>query len=242
MAHLVVFLALSAVPPHLAARGEEPPDEAKERFILDAFGQQRHQLVVIDGIKEVFQVDIDHPDFPLGDKLAGLLDGVFGAAFGTKAVALVRERGVNQGSQDLNHGLLHEAIDHRWDAQMSWGSIGFQNRLMSNRLRLIAAVPKGFCRFFQDGFEVLLDFLNADVVDACRAFISFDGLKGALEVTALGDFRKKKVRWSWFCHKRTLGLLHHRGDRVGTAVAVVHVVCDVVDSAIVHRFLRLHQM
>jgi hypothetical protein len=40
---------------------QECPDELQQSLVLDSFSHLPHQFVVIDSIKKLFQVEIDHP-------------------------------------------------------------------------------------------------------------------------------------------------------------------------------------
>ena len=51
---------------------EECPDELQQPLVLDALGDLAHQFVVIDSIKELFQIEIDHPSVALRDVLLRL--------------------------------------------------------------------------------------------------------------------------------------------------------------------------
>src|SRR5260370_10592187 len=55
---------------------EECPDELQQPLVLDALGDLAHQFVVIDSIKELFHIEVDHPSVALRNILLRLSHGV----------------------------------------------------------------------------------------------------------------------------------------------------------------------
>ena len=81
-------------------------------LVFDTFGDPTHQFVVIDSIKELFQIEIDHPSVTLRDVLLRLSHSVMRRSTRSKPVAVLGERRVPSLLQHLHHRLLDEAIQH----------------------------------------------------------------------------------------------------------------------------------
>src|SRR6202162_655547 len=55
---------------------QECPDELQQPLVLDALGNLAHQFVVIDSIKEFFQIEVDNPSVALRNVLLRLSHGL----------------------------------------------------------------------------------------------------------------------------------------------------------------------
>src|SRR4249919_3541461 len=89
------------------------------RLSVDALGDLAHQFVVIDSIKELFQIEIDHPSVALRDVLLRLSHSVMRRSTRSKPVAVLGKRRVPSPLQNLHHRLLDKAVQHGWDAKLS---------------------------------------------------------------------------------------------------------------------------
>ena len=79
---------------------------------------RRHQLVVIDPVEELLQVEINHPA-PFGDVLLRLGYRLMCRASGPEPVTVFGKLRIPPALQDLHHRLLHHAVQHCRDAQLS---------------------------------------------------------------------------------------------------------------------------
>lgn len=113
------FVTLGADAVLQQPRFEEATHDAQQTLVGDTSGQSRHQDVMVDPVKELFQVHIHHDDTAFRHVFPGLEQGVVRPTLRSEAVAGIREGRVQQGFQHLEDRLLHEAVDDRRDAQLS---------------------------------------------------------------------------------------------------------------------------
>jgi len=78
-----------------------------------------HQNVMVHFVKELLQVQINHPLATVLLVGQGLMHGIMRTAPGTKAVTELRESGIEYRSQHLTNGLLDQPIHHGGNAQMA---------------------------------------------------------------------------------------------------------------------------
>src|ERR1019366_1259016 len=89
---------------------QECPNEFQQPLVFDPFGDLPHQLVVIDSIKELLQVEINHPAVAFSDVLLRLGCRLMGWPSRSKPVAVVGERRVPPPLQNLHPRLLDQSI------------------------------------------------------------------------------------------------------------------------------------
>ena len=104
-------------------RLEPAPNQLQKTLISYPPCYLTHQFVVVYSIEELFQIEIDHPMAPRSNMLLGTRDCLMRRASGTKPVARFRESVVPTALQDLQHCLLNQSIQHRWDAKLSHPSV-----------------------------------------------------------------------------------------------------------------------
>jgi Sulfatase-modifying factor enzyme 1 len=93
---------------------QECPDELQQPLVLDALGNLAHQFVVIDSIKEFFQIEIDHPSVALRDVLLRLSHGMMRRPTRSEPIAVLGERRIPLPLQNLHYRLLDKAVQHGW--------------------------------------------------------------------------------------------------------------------------------
>jgi hypothetical protein len=94
-------------------------------LVFDSFGDLSHQLVMIDSIKELFQIEINAPAVAFGDILLRLGHRLMSRSSRSKTIAVVGEGRVPLPLQHLHHRLLDKPIQHRWDGQgkLHWTAV-----------------------------------------------------------------------------------------------------------------------
>jgi site-specific DNA recombinase len=147
-------------------RLQVPADQMQDAFVLDPTSQPRHQDVMVDPIKELLQVQIDHPAVTGRDVFACPLDRVVRAAPQPKAEALVGEPRVVPALQGLIQGLLNQSIDSRRYAQRSYATVGLRYFYLSHRRGLVRSIEQFLPDGFPAGLQVGLQFLDGDPVDS----------------------------------------------------------------------------
>lgn len=101
--------------------------------------EPRDQPVVIDPIKERFQIKIDHPATTSADVRLHLSHGLVGRALRTKPVAAWMEVGFPLLAYHLSNGLLDETVEHCRNTQQTLAPIGLGDFHAAHRLRAVAA-------------------------------------------------------------------------------------------------------
>ena len=132
--------------------GEERPDQLEHPLVPDPPRYGCHQLVVVDPVEELFQIEINHPAAACGDVLLRLGYRLMCRASGPEPVTVFGKLRVPPALQDLHHRLLHHAVQHRRDAQLSHPSVRLGYLYPLYRLRLVSPTQQ----LFADGWPVLL--------------------------------------------------------------------------------------
>ena len=96
--------------------------------VADPSGHAGHQGVVAHPVEEPVEIDIDDPGLARLDRPPGGFDRLVGAPPRPEAEAPVRERGFEDGAEDLAQRLLEEAIEHRRHAQLALPATGLGDR------------------------------------------------------------------------------------------------------------------
>src|SRR5947209_1086477 len=128
------------------------PDQAQHLLIRYPLAQGTHQPIVVDSVKELFQVQIHHPSVPLPQVLLGLGHGLMGRPFRSEPVAVGRKRRIPSALQDLQDRLLDQPIQHCGNAQLPHSPLRFGDFHPPHRLRLVSPGQQ----LFPDSWPVLL--------------------------------------------------------------------------------------
>ena len=150
------------------------PDQGQQTFVADLSGHPRDQDVMLDAVEEFRQVHIDAMTVSGADVGLYLLGCSVGGAAWSKAEARFRESGIEDRREDLQDGLLHQAIDHVGYAEMSLGAIRFGNRLPPGRTRLASSFQELSAHFRPLGPERGLESVQGDPVGARGSAVSLD--------------------------------------------------------------------
>ena len=102
------------------ARTKIGTKELEHLLIRDPVGHSSHEGVVVHPVEECFQVEIDHPGVTACDGVLSPAHRLMGRAPGAKAVALVGEVGVEEGTEHLEKGLLDKTVQNRWHPETSY--------------------------------------------------------------------------------------------------------------------------
>ena len=93
---------------------------------------------MLDAVEKFRQVHVDAVPITGTDVGLHLLRCSLGRAAWSKAETRFRESGVENRREDLQDGLLNQAVDHVWYPEVSLTAIRFGNRLASGRTRLVS--------------------------------------------------------------------------------------------------------
>jgi site-specific DNA recombinase len=114
-------------------------DQPQQQRVGHVALEPRDQPVVIDPIKERFQIKIDHPATTSADVRLHLPHGLVGRALRTKPVAAGMEVRFPLLAYHLSNGLLDEPVEHCGNTQQTRAPIGLGDLHAAHRLRAITA-------------------------------------------------------------------------------------------------------
>jgi hypothetical protein len=97
---------------------------------------------VIDAIKELGQIHVNHCMAALLDVSLGGQNGIVGAAARAKAVTMLAEGGVDQRLQHVQQCLLNRTVGHGGDTQFPLTSVRFWYAYTPNRLWPVCTVQQ----------------------------------------------------------------------------------------------------
>ncbi len=170
------------------ARREERPHQLEHPLVGDPSRYRCHQLVVVDPIEKLLQIEIHHPAASFGHVLLGLGDRLMRRTPGPEPVTVFRELRVPSALQNLHHRLLHHAVQHRRDAQLTHPSVRFRYLYPLHRLRLVSPVEQ----LFPDGWPVLPQvsgqLLDLHAVDTRTSLVGLHSLQSLQAVLPLANF------------------------------------------------------
>ena len=129
---------------HHSAGLEVSADQLEHAWIADVSSHSAHQHVVVDPVKELGQVHVDH-DHPFHLHVAqSLPDRTMCAPTRPEPVTVSRERRVDARLHHLQQRLLNEPVQNSRDAELPYSALGLGDRDPPHRrrdVRAIATVP-----------------------------------------------------------------------------------------------------
>src|ERR1700737_906121 len=179
-------------------RIEECPDELQQPLVLDALGKLAHQFVMIDSIKELFQIEINHPSAALRNIPLRLSHGVMRRPTRSEPIAVLGERWIPLSLQDLHHRLLDKAVQHGWDAKLSHPSaIRLLDFHPSHRFRFVDPVQQLLPNNRPVLLQVVTEFINGHPIDAGAALVAPHLPQCFLQVFSLTYLLHDSTRVGW---------------------------------------------
>jgi hypothetical protein len=106
-------------------------------FVLHFPADAGHETIMVHFVKELFEIQINHPLSSVLLVGKRLTHGVMGTATGTETEAVLRKSGIEYRSQHLTHGLLNQAIHHGGDAQLAYPAARLRDFNAKYRIRAI---------------------------------------------------------------------------------------------------------
>jgi site-specific DNA recombinase len=101
-----------------SSRLEVPIDQLQHASVYYASLDQAQQLVVIHPVKELFEIQVHHPLIAFRQILLGAGHCLMRGASWAKALTIFREGWVPRPLQDLQQGLLDEAVQDGGDPEL----------------------------------------------------------------------------------------------------------------------------
>ena len=169
-------------------------------------GHPIHQDVMVDSIKEFFQIDVNHPVVAFGDIGLCLSHGLMGRATRSEPVAVLRERRVPAPLQDLQNRLLDQAIDNTGDAELSDPAVRFGDFDSPHRLRLVGPVEQLFPNGWPVLTQVVPGLVDGPAIDAGTPLVGADSLPRIFEVLSFAHLLHQRLS-----SRRAFGFSLRRG-------------------------------
>ena len=105
--------SVSTFTPPTMTPASRAADELEHPSVADPSGHAGHQGIVLNPVEEPVEIDIDDPGLPVFDCLPGGLHRLVGTPSRPEAEAPIRERWLEERTQDLAQRLLKKAVEHR---------------------------------------------------------------------------------------------------------------------------------
>ena len=178
---------------------------------------------MVDPVEKLLQVHVHDDGSALRHVLRGLMKCVVRASSRPEAVAGVRKGRVHERLEHLEDRLLHQPVDHRWDAQLSHPAARFGDFHPADRLRSVTAVEER-----RDQFLFVLDDPvgrrgDGHPIDARRAPVRLHLAIRSVQVVTVGHLLHQSFgQGTCWAGRRERLLLLARG-RSGSALAALAV-------------------
>ncbi|CAH1747837.1 protein of unknown function [Thauera humireducens] len=192
---------------------EVTTDQPQHGLVLDSPRQAFHQDVVIDPVEELLQIHIDHHPVTVLHVALCIEHRVVRTASRAKAIAMVRERRINPGLQDLQQGLLDQPIRHRRNPQFAHPAIGLRDLDAAHRRRPVAAIQQGLPNPRPVRSQVGRRLGDRQPIHPSTAAIGFDAFPRRLHVRFRERLKKQAIspRASGFMPRRPCFITHRFG-------------------------------
>ena len=156
------------------SRRKIPPDQPQHGFVVEALGKAIHQNIMIDPVEKLLQINI-YNHFPAFLHVTlGLQHGVVRASARSEAVAVFRERRINQRLQNLQQGLLDQPVGHGGYPQFPHAASRFGYLHPAYRLRPVASSLQVFPYPGPVGLEILDRCVDRQSIHPSTAAIGLD--------------------------------------------------------------------
>jgi hypothetical protein len=153
---------------------------------------------VVDAVKELFQIDIDHDPVAILNMLLCCEHGVTRTTARTKSVAVLTKSGIDQRLQHLQDGLLDQSVDHGGYPQLTFAAIWLGNADATYRAGPIRACHQ----LVSDGRpcvrQIAASLRDVHAIHACCTFVCLHAFPRALHVLS----RKRLLQQGLPCISR----------------------------------------
>lgn len=153
--------------------------------------QNLHQLALVDGIKELFQVHIHRPHFASVQIFSAFLESVVGTSFRSETITRFCEFRFVDWRQHLRNCLLDDTVYCCWDSQFSCLTVVLWNFYPSDGLRLVFSSQNGLSDLLAVVFEILQKFIQIPAMAteyASVQLLGFDLFGSLTHIFSLHDF------------------------------------------------------
>src|SRR6516164_5594457 len=164
---------------------QECPDKLEHAFIGYPCGDARHQDVVVNSVEKSFQIEINHNVVAIGDVTLCLGYSLVGGPPRPKSETVLRKRRIPSLLENLQHGLLNQAVDDTGDAEFSDPAIRLRDFYPLNRLRPIVSVKQLRPNVWPVLTQESLRVVDGHPINARASFVPFNTLPRSFEVLSV---------------------------------------------------------
>ena len=179
---------------------QECPDKLEHAFIGYPCGDARHQDVVVNSVEKSFQIEINHYVVAIGDVTLCLGYSLVGGPPWPKSETVLRKRRIPSLLENLQHGLLNQAVDDTGDAEFPDPAIRLRDFDPLNRLRPIAPVEQLRPNVWPVLTQESLRVVDGHPINAGASFVPFNTLPRSFEVLSAAYLLHQL-----FCESRVFG-------------------------------------
>jgi len=170
------------------------PDQRQYPAVGNATSQQAHQHIMIDPVKELRQIHVNHPAVAVTDMLLHRLNRPMGTSTGAKPVAVIRKGRFQHRAQYLMKRLLDQAILYRRDTQYPLAALRLGNADPAYRLRMVVSGQQPLTQRWPVLLQVALEGCHRHLIDTSRALIGYYPLIRTHQVRALKHLFHQRSR------------------------------------------------
>jgi site-specific DNA recombinase len=157
-------------------------DDPQHARVCDPVVQLPHEHVVMHAVEEFLEVHVHHPAPSVLHVLLRLPHGVVRPATRPETVAVLAEGRIEDRLQHLKHQLLHEAVEHRRNANLPHSTATLRNQLSLHRTRPVAPPQQLLADRLPVLVQIRLQLFHPHPVDAGTALVAPHALERFLRV------------------------------------------------------------
>ncbi|MCK1571751.1 hypothetical protein IVB09_08730 [Bradyrhizobium sp. 174] len=140
---------------------------------------------MVNSVEKSFQIEINHYVVAIGDVTLCLGYSLVGGPPWPKSETVLRKRRIPSLLENLQHGLLNQAVDNTGDAEFPDPAVRFRDFDPFDRLRLIVSVeqlrPDVWPMLTQERLRVV----DGHPINARASFVPFNTLPRSFEVLSV---------------------------------------------------------
>src|SRR5208283_587143 len=160
-------------------------DQLEHALVGHPLGDPPHQDVVVNSVKELFQVNIHGPSIAFGQVLLGLSHRLMGAPPGAESIAVLGERRIPAALKDLHDRLLDETVQYGGDAKLAHPAIWLGNFHAFHRLWLVGPAQKLLANRRPLLTQVIRKFANGHPVHSRTPLVGHDSCQRFFQIITL---------------------------------------------------------
>jgi hypothetical protein len=140
---------------------------------------------VVDPVKELLQIKVNHPAAAFLDVRLGSLDRLPSIAARPEPIAVFGEARFELRLENLQQRLLYQTIQYRRDAQRTYPAVGLGYFHFANRCRHVVASQQGCPDAGPVLLQPCLELQHAESIDSGRTLVPHDTLIRSPQVSSV---------------------------------------------------------